>query len=49
MTAPLCPTPDERPVTVKLDRDVVARLASLKVVRGKRSYSEVLREILAVS
>jgi len=33
-------------VTVKLDRDVVARLASLKVVRGKRSYSEVLREIL---
>ena len=36
----------ETQITVKLDRDVVARLASLKVVRGKRSYSEVLREIL---
>jgi len=28
-------------VTVKLDRDVVARLAALKVAHGRRSYSEV--------
>lgn len=33
-------------VTVKLDRDIVARLASLKVVRKKKSYSALLREIL---
>ncbi len=41
--------PDETLITVKLDRDIVAHLASLKVVRGKRSYSEVLREVLAIS
>jgi hypothetical protein len=33
-------------VTVKLDRDIVARLAALKVVRKKKSYSALLREIL---
>lgn len=36
----------EDPVTVKLDREIVARLASLKVARGKRSYSDVIRDLL---
>ena len=35
-------------VTVKLDRDVVARLAALKVTYGRRSYSEVIRDLLAL-
>ena len=35
-------------VTVKLDRDVVARLASLKVTYGRRSYSEVIRDLLRI-
>ena len=39
-------TPQEDLVTVKLDRDIVARLASLKVARRKKSYSALLREIL---
>ena len=35
-------------VTVKLDRDIVARLAALKVTHGKRSYSEVIRDLLRI-
>ncbi|HRD26085.1 MAG TPA: ribbon-helix-helix protein, CopG family, partial [Methanoculleus sp.] len=35
-------------VTVKLDRDVVARLAALKVTYGRRSYSEVIRDLLRI-
>ncbi len=35
-------------VTVKLDRDIVARLASLKVTHGRRSYSEVIRDLLRI-
>lgn len=46
MTTPPAPTSDDGLVTVKLDRDIVARLAALKVVRRKRSYSALLREIL---
>ena len=36
------------PVTVKLDRDIVARLAALKVAHGRRSYSEVIRDLLRI-
>ena len=35
-------------VTVKLDRDIVARLAALKVPYGRRSYSEVIRDLLRI-
>jgi predicted CopG family antitoxin len=39
---------EDNPVTVKLDRDIVARLAALKVTHGKRSYSEVIRDLLRI-
>lgn len=39
---------EDNPVTVKLDRDVVARLAALKVTHGRRSYSEVIRDLLRI-
>ena len=35
-------------VTVKLDRDIVAHLAALKVTYGRRSYSEVIRDLLRI-
>ena len=48
MTTPPAPTSDDSLVTVKLDRDVVARLAALKVTHGRRSYSEVIRDLLRI-
>ena len=45
---PPTPTSDDALVTVKLDRDVVARLAALKVTYGRRSYSEVIRDLLRI-
>ena len=41
------PRKDNR-VTVKLDRDIVARLTELKVTHGRRSYSEVIRDLLRI-
>jgi len=41
-------TRSETQITVKLDRDVVARLAALKVTHGRRSYSEVIRDLLRI-
>ena len=35
-------------VTVKLDRDIVARLAALNAIYGRRSYSEVIRDLLRI-
>ena len=39
---------EDNPVTVKLDRDIVAHLAALKVTHGRRSYSEVIRDLLRI-